>query len=110
VKVTSYARANFGSSTAYFTLASGSNVYDASYTPVKVSTLTFSWSDGSVSVAFADSSHTGGNTFYIGIKYNTGSVVGAKPPSGSGTATYTYDTRKGTTDLGALASISLSKK
>jgi hypothetical protein len=98
----------FGSQTAFFTQAAGSNVYDANCNPVKGSTITYNSTTGSVSVAFTSS--TGASTFYIGTKYNTGSVVGAKPPSGPGTATYTFDTLKGNMDLGTTASIILSKK
>jgi len=70
----------------YFTQAAGSFVYNSSCTKVDA---TISTTGGTTTVTFS-----GTGTFYIGIKYNTGSIVGASTADLplDGTATYTFET------------------
>jgi hypothetical protein len=69
----------------YFTQASGSFVYDSSCNKIDGSSLIST--SGAVTTATFGS--VAGTTYYIGIKYNAGSIVGASPPSG-GTATILF--------------------
>jgi hypothetical protein len=50
---------------------------------------------------------SGSGTFYIGIKYDSGSVVGQTKPGGTGTVVYTFAT---TGVAGSTDSLSLVKK
>ena len=70
----------------YFSQAAGSFVYNSSCTKVDASIST---TNGVTTVTFS-----GSGTFYIGIKYDTGSIVGKNTsalPAG-GTAFYTFTT------------------
>ncbi len=67
----------------YFTIASGSFVYDANCNKVTGATVS-PGANGSVIVSFDAGSWT--HTFFYGIKYSTGSVVGAATTP----ITYTY--------------------
>ena len=57
---------------------------------------------GTVSVTFG-----GTGTFYIGIKYDSGSVVGQTAPGGNGTIHYAFDT---TGVAGSAQGLNLVKK
>jgi hypothetical protein len=74
--------ANFGT---YFTKASGSAVWTSSC--VKVNAATITQTNGDVKVTFNASS---AGTYIIGIKYDSGSVKGVAPPTGTGIAHYTF--------------------
>jgi hypothetical protein len=83
-----------------FTMASGTAVFNASCSKVNA---TFSQnSAGAVTVTFS-----GSGTFYIGIKYDTGAVVGQTAPANNGSIHYTFET---TGIAGSAQSIDLVKK
>jgi hypothetical protein len=66
----------------FFTQASGAFAFDANCTNISSAKATYDPATGSVTV-------TGSGIAFIGIKYDTHSVVGSAPPAG-GTATYTF--------------------
>jgi uncharacterized repeat protein (TIGR01451 family) len=69
-----------------FTLASGTAVFNSSCS--KIGAATFSQNAaGTVTVTFS-----GTGTFYIGIKYDSGAVVGQTAPAGGGTIHYDFET------------------
>ena len=78
--------ANFGT---YFAKTSGSAVFTSSCTKVNSASITQSGypTDGDVLVTFNASS---AGTYIIGIKYDSGSVKGVAPPTGTGIAHYTF--------------------
>jgi len=77
---------NFGT---YFAKASGSALWTSSCTKVNSALITQDGypTDGDVTVSFNASS---AGTYIIGIKYDSGSVKGVAPPTGSGIAHYTF--------------------
>ena len=86
----------------YFTIASGSFVYDANCNKVTGATVS-PGANGSVIVSFDAGSGT--HTFFYGIKYSTGSVVGAATTPI--TYTYTFETQN---VAGSTESILLTPK
>jgi hypothetical protein len=78
--------ANFGT---YFAKAAGSALWTSSCTKVNSASITQSGypTDGDVTVTFNASS---AGTYIIGIKYDSGSVKGVAPPTGTGIAHYTF--------------------
>jgi hypothetical protein len=52
-----------------------------------VNSASITQSNGDVTVSFTASS---AGTYIIGIKYDSGSVKGVGPPTGTGIATYTF--------------------
>jgi hypothetical protein len=91
--------ANFST---FFTVASGSAAYNSSCTKVS-STITQNSTTGAVTVTFAGS----GSTFFIGIKYSTGAVVGQLAPSPGTTVHYEFSTGG---VAGSTSGIDLKKK
>jgi hypothetical protein len=77
---------NFGT---YFAKAAGSALWTSSCTKVNSASITQSGypTDGDVTVTFNASS---AGTYIIGIKYDSGSVKGVAPPTGTGIAHYTF--------------------
>jgi hypothetical protein len=69
----------------FFSQASGSFVYNSGCT--KVQNATISTSGGVTTVTFNASS---AGTYIIGVKYDTGSVVGFSAPSPGTTVSYTF--------------------
>jgi hypothetical protein len=78
--------ANFST---YFAKTSGSALFTSSCVKVNSATITQSGLplNGDVTVSFNASS---AGTYIIGIKYDSGSVKGVAPPTGTGIATYTF--------------------
>jgi hypothetical protein len=91
-----------GNFTTKFTVASGSAAYNSSCTKVS-STITQNPTTGAVTVTFAGS----GSTFFIGIKYSTGAVVGKAAPSPGTTVHYDFSTGG---VAGSTSGIDLKKK
>ena len=83
-----------------FNIASGSAVWDANCNKVGTSSITQA-ANGTVTVTF-----TGSGTFYIGLKYDSGSVVGQPQPSPT-TVHYTFST---TGVAGSTQGLDLKKK
>jgi hypothetical protein len=90
-----------GNFSTLFTVASGSSAFNSSCTKVST-TITQNPTTGAVTVTFAGS----GSTFYIGIKYSTGSVVGKAAPSPT-TVHYDFST---VGVAGSTSGIDLKKK
>ena len=67
------------------TSANGSFVWDSNCNKVSAATVTQA-ANGDVSITF-----TGTGTFYIGIKFDSGSVKGENAPGGSGTIHYDFE-------------------
>jgi hypothetical protein len=67
-----------------FAIAAGSAVFDSNCNKV-AATINQHASSGTVMITFS-----GSGDFYIGIKFNTGSVVGVKAPSAPGTVHYDF--------------------
>jgi hypothetical protein len=91
-----------GNFSTKFTVASGSAAYNSSCTKVS-STITQNSTTGAVTVTFAGS----GSTFFIGIKYSTGSVVGHAAPSPGTTVHYDFSTQG---VAGSTSGLDLKKK
>jgi hypothetical protein len=77
---------NFGT---YFAKTAGSALWTSSCTKVNSASITQSDypANGDVTVSFTASS---AGTYIIGIKYDSGSVKGVGPPTGTGIAHYTF--------------------
>ena len=76
------------SGTPFFALASGSSAYDANCTTLntKIATAT---AHGAATTNVTFTAGTPG-TYYLGIKYSTGSIVGSGPAATAAGAAYTY--------------------
>jgi hypothetical protein len=70
----------------FFNVAAGSNAFDSTCTAINGTSITQNGAD--VTVTFNSG---GGGTVYLGIKYDSTSVKGFAPPSGTGTAHYTFE-------------------
>jgi hypothetical protein len=73
--------------TRYFTLAAGSFAYDGSCHTLKTTISGGTANANAVTVTF--SAKTTG-TYYIGLKYSTGSIVGSGPAATTSVSPYAY--------------------
>jgi hypothetical protein len=94
-----------GTGSSNFTLASGSNVYDGNCNALST---TFSGTDANRQVVF---NAPAAGTYYIGLKYSTGSVVGSGPAATVFKAPYNYLYTFSTTGVvGSTSTIALNHK